>query len=162
MSRFTVISLIAFLLSACQSVKNPVLVEDSSLPHTYCDGRMAWSVETAKDNVAESSVFWIAFEQAPAQEHFNHVNVEATLDGKSVPGGFQYIQSPEPYTVTCTDGDQQFEGVRIKYTLLLPPLSTGEHEIVWKYTLTADLSDELFDYPNGMTGDVASVLKVLP
>jgi hypothetical protein len=153
--------LIAILLSACQSVKNPVLVENTSSQHTYCDGRMAWSAETVKDNLAEYSVFWIAFGEAPAQEDFTHVNVEVKLDGKPVPGGFQYTQSPEPYTVTCTDGGQQFEGVRMKYTLLLPPLSIGGHEIVWKYTLTADLSDDLFDYPKGMTRDAASVLKVL-
>ena len=159
MSRFTVISLIALLLSACQSAKNPVLVEVVS-PHTFCQGRMAWSAETVRDNVAEYSVFWIAFEQAPVQEYFTHVNVEVTLDGKPVLGGFQYTQSPEPYTVTCTDGGQQFEGVRVRYTLLLPPLSTGGHNIVWKYTLIGDLSDEWFDYPNGMTGEIAGVVNV--
>jgi hypothetical protein len=160
MSRYTIISLIAFLLSACLSVKNPVLAETVS-PHTYCHAQMAWSVETVKDNIANYSTFWIAFEQAPVQENFNHVNVEVTLDGNPVVDGFTYMQSPEPYHITCTAGGQQFEGARMKYTLLLPPLSAGEHEIVWKYTLTADLSHNLFAYPNGMTRDVVSVLEVL-
>ncbi len=48
----------------------------------------------------------------------------------------------------------------MKYSLFLPPLSTGEHTIVWKYTLTADLSDDLFDYRNGMTGEIAGVVNV--
>jgi hypothetical protein len=121
---------------------------------------MAWSAETVKDNVAEYSVFWIAFEQAPVQENFKYLNVEVTLDGKPVFDGFQFMQSPEPYSVTCSDGGQQFEGVRMKYTLVLPPLSTGEYTIVWKYTLTADLSDDLFAYGNGMTGEFAGVLSV--
>lgn len=159
MSRFTVISLIAFLLSACQSVKNPVLVEAFDPHHIYCENRMAWSAEATKDDVAEYSTFWIAFEQAPVQENFNYVNVEVTLDGKPV-DGMKYMQSPEPYHVTCTDGGQQFEGSRMKYTLLLPALAMGEHEIVWKYTLTADLRDAWFDYPNGMTGEIAGVVNV--
>ena len=160
MSRFTVISLIVFLLSACQSVKNPVLVEAIAPQHIYCENRMAWSAEATKDNFAEYSVFWVAFEQAPVQKNFDYVNVEVTLDGKPVLDGFRYMQSPEPYSVTCTDDGQQFEGTRMKYTLLLPALATGEHEIVWKYTLTADLSDEWFDYPNGITGEVVGVLSV--
>ncbi|HXQ37949.1 MAG TPA: hypothetical protein VN843_28335 [Anaerolineales bacterium] len=159
MSRFTVISLIAFLLSACQAVKNPVMVEAVS-PHIYCQGQIAWSAEATKDNITDYTTFWIAFEQALVQENFNYVNVEVTLDGKPV-YGMKYIQSPEPYHVTCTDGGQQFESSRVKYTLLLPPLSTGEHTIVWKYTLTADLSNDLFDYPTGMIGEVTGVLEVL-
>lgn len=62
--------------------------------------------------------------------------------------------------VTCTDGGQQFESVRMKYILLVPSLSAGEHKIVWKYTLTADLSEDLFDYSNGMTGEVTGALNV--
>jgi len=158
MSRFNIISLIVLLLCACQSV-NPVLVEASS-QYTYCDGHMAWSVETVNDSVAEYSVFWIAFEQAPVQENFNYVNVDVTLDDKPIVDGFTYMQSPEPYFVTCTDGSQQFESVRVRYTLLLPSLSAGEHEIRWKYTLTADLSDSLFDHPYGMTGEATGVLNV--
>jgi hypothetical protein len=42
----------------------------------------------------------------------------------------------------------------MKNTLLLPPLSTGKHMIVWKYTFTSDLSDNSFDYPNGMSGEI--------
>jgi hypothetical protein len=56
MSRFTVFLLIASMPSACQVVKNPVLVETVS-PHTYCQGQMAWSSEIVKDNVAVYSVF---------------------------------------------------------------------------------------------------------
>lgn len=48
----------------------------------------------------------------------------------------------------------------MRYILLLPSLSVGEHKIVWKYTFAADLSDDLLDYPNGMTGEVTSVLNV--
>ena len=160
MSRTITTLLIAFLLSACQSVKNPVLVEAFAPQHIYCENRMAWSAETVKDNVVEYSVFWIAFEQAPVQEDFTQVNVEVKLDGKPVVDGFEFMQSPEPYSVTCTDGGHQFEGVRVRYTLLLPPLSTGGHNIVWKYTLIGDLSDEWFDYPNGMTGEIAGVVNV--
>jgi|GEM_PF-2563431 len=158
MSRFAVISLIALLLNACQSVKNPVLVEAVS-PHTYCQGQIAWSVQTVKDKIAEYSVFWIAFEQSPVQENFKYVNVEVTLDGKPV-DGMKYMRSPEPYHVTCTDGGQQFESARMRYILLLPPLSAGEHEIVWKYTLMANLSDDLFDYRKGMSGEIAGVVNV--
>jgi len=121
---------------------------------------MAWATEARKVNFADYSTFWIAFEQAPVQENFNYVNVEVTLDGMPVVSGFQYIQSLEPYFATCSDGSQQFEGVRMKYTLLLPPLSIGGHNIVWKYTLIGDLSDEWFDYPNGMTGEIAGVVNV--
>lgn len=160
-------SFIFFLLAACQSkahlpgqsVKNPVLIETVS-PHTYCQGQMAWSSEIVKDNVAVYSIFWIAFEQAPVQEKFKYVNVEVKLDDEPVVEGFGFMQSPEPYPVSCTDGGGQFESVRMKYILLLPPLSVGEHEIAWKYTLTPDWSDDLFDYPDGMTGEVASVLSV--
>jgi hypothetical protein len=160
MSRFAVIPLIVLLLSACQFAKNPVLVESSSPQEVFCQGRMAWSAEATKDNIVDSSTFWIAFEQAPVQENFNHINVEATLDGKPVLDGFQYTQFPEPYSVTCTDGGQQFESARMRYILLLPPLSTGEHEIVWKYTLMANLSDDLFDYRKGMSGEIAGVVNV--
>ena len=159
MSRFTVILLIALLLSACLSVKNPVLVETVS-PHIYCHDQMAWSSEIVKDNVAVYSIFWIAFEQVHVQENFKYVNVEVKLDGEQVVNGFGFVQSPEPYTVTCTDGGQKFESVRMRYTLLLPSLSAGEHKIVWKYTLAADLSDDLFDSPNGMTGEVTSALNM--
>lgn len=159
MSRFTVFLLIASILSACQVTKNPVLVETVS-PHTYCQGQMAWSSETVKDNIAVYSVFWIAFKQAPIQENFKYVHVEVKLDGKQVVNGFGFVQSPEPYTVTCTDGVQKFEGARMRYTLLLPSLSSGEHKIVWKYMFAADSSDDLFDYPNGMTGEVTSTLNI--
>jgi len=158
MSRFTGISLIVLLLCACQLPKKPVVAKAFS-SYIFCQGRMAWATEARKDNLADYSTFWIAFEQAPVQENFNYVNVEVILDGKPV-DGVKYMQSPEPYHFTCTDRGQQFEDVRMKYTLLLPPLSTGEHTIVWKYTLTADLSDDLFDYRNGMTGEIAGVVNV--
>jgi len=160
MSRFTGISLIVLLLCACQLPKNPLVAKAFS-SHIFCQGRMAWGTEATKDNFADYSTFWIAFEQAPVQENFNYFNVEVTLDGNPVVDGFQYTQSPEPYSVTCTDGGQQFESARMKYTLLLPTLSAGEHTIVWKYTITADLSNGQFAYPNGMTGEVAGVLSAV-
>jgi hypothetical protein len=103
MSRFTCISLIVLLLYACQLPKNPGVAKAFS-SHIFCQGRMVWATEATNDNIADYSIFWIAFEQAPVQENFNYVNVEVTLDGMPVVNGFQYIQSPEPYFVTCSDG----------------------------------------------------------
>lgn len=159
MSRFTVIPLIVLLLSACQPSKSPY-ADAFSPQQVLCQGRMAWSADvTMLEKYGDYTTFWIAFEEDPTQENFQYVSVEVTLDGKPV-DGMRYVQSPERYSVTCTDRGQQFESVRVQYYLFLPPLPEGEYELVWKYTLTVDLSDDLFEYPKGMTGEYVGILHV--
>jgi len=157
MKYFVDISLIAILLSACVPSRNAT---DTASPKVYCQGHMAWSAEIVTGNMISYTTFWIAFEQAPVMENFQYLTVAVTLDGQPVVNGFEYLQSPEPFTVTCTDGMDQFESNRVQYTLLLPLLVEGEHKIVWKYTLTADLSDELFNYPAGMTDEITGTMSM--
>lgn len=159
MSRIINVLLIAFFLSACQSVKNPVLVETVS-PHIYCRGQLAWSAETVKDSVTEYSVFWIAFDAATVQDNFKYISVYVTLDGKPTFDEMKFRQLPEPYSVTCSEDGRQFEASRLKYTLFLPSLTKGEHKIKWVYRTTATFSDGLFDYPKGITGEVINMLSV--
>ena len=40
-------------------------------------------------------------------------------------------------------------GGGIKYALFLPPLSKGEHKIVWRASWDADISDGWNHYPKG-------------
>ena len=159
MSRFTIILLIVVLMSACQSVKNPVAVETNS-PYTNCQGQLAWSGEAKKDSVAEYSVFWIAFDAATIQDNFKYLSVYVTLDGKPVYNEMKFRQLPEPYLVTCSEDGRQFEASRINYIFFLPSLTKGEHRINWVYMTTATFSDGEFDYPNGMTAEYPITFQV--
>jgi hypothetical protein len=141
------------LLSACQSSQSNVVGDPSAPPQIFCEGRMAWSAEVITDDVMDYTTFWIAFEAGTVQDDFKYVHVDVTLDGKSVAEEMKYMAAPELYSVTCTETGQQFEASRVKYTLFLPPLSSGEHIILWNYTITADLDDGVFNYPRGMTAE---------
>lgn len=121
---------------------------------------MAWSAEIRTDDLVDYTTFWIAFDAATVQDSFKYVQVNLTLDGNSVSGQMKYVQAPELYSVTCTESGQQFEASRVQYTLILPPLSSGEHSICWKYTITSDLDDGVFDYPRGMTAEYKIKLKI--
>ena len=114
---------------------------------------MAWSTEVKTDDVLDYTTFWIAFDAATAQDSFQYIHVDVTLDGQSLSHEMKYMQAAEPYAITCTDSGQQFEASRVKYTLFLPALASEEHTILWKYTITADLHDGVFNYPVGMTAE---------
>lgn len=148
------------LLSACTSPQGNVAGDSVAPSHTFCDGPTAWSAEVWTDDLMNYTTFWIAFDAATVQDHFKYVYVEVTLDGKSVAEEMKYAQAPEPYSVTCSDSGQQFEASRVQYTLILPSLSSGEHSILWKYTITADLDDDVFDYPHGMTAEYKIKLNI--
>jgi hypothetical protein len=141
-----------WLLSACQSPPSNITDGAFSSPPVFCDGRMAWSAEVTTDDVMDYTTFWIAFDATAAQDSFKHIHVDVTLDGEPLSHEMKYIQAAEPYSVICTDSGQQFEASRVKYTLFLPSLSSEEHVILWKYTITADLNDG-FNYPEGMTAE---------
>jgi len=141
------------LLSACQSSQSKV-VGDLSVPlQTFCEGGMAWSAEVRTDDLMDYTTFWIAFDAATVQDEFQHIQVDVTLDGKSVAQEMKYMAAPEPYSVTCPESGQQFAASRVKYTLILPPLSSGEHNILWNYTITADPNDGVSNYSRGMPAE---------
>lgn len=144
---------IAWLLSACQSPQNPVVNGAPSSPPVVCDGRVAWSAEVTTVDITVISTFWIAFELATAHDRFQSIHVDVTLDGEPLAHEMKYVHAAEPYSITCTESGQQFEASRLKYTLFLPALSSAEHIVVWRYTMTADRQDGVFQYPFGMTGE---------
>lgn len=145
-----------WLLSACQSPPSNVTDGAFSSPPVFCDGRMAWSAEITTDDVMDYTTFWIAFDAATAQDSFKYIHVDVTLDGEPLSHEMKYMQAAEPYSVTCTDSGQQFEAIRVKYTIFLPLLSAKEHSIRWTYTNTADLNDGVFNDPRGMTVEYKS------
>ena len=148
------------LLSAWQpSQSNPVGAVLSH-PPIFCEGQVAWSAEIVTDDLIDYTIFWIAFDAATAQDHFKYVHVDVTLDGESLSEQMKYVQAPEPYSVICTDHPQQFQASRMKFTLLLPPLSSGSHIILWKYRVNTDLEEGVFDYPSGITAEFAVTLNV--
>ncbi|HLO18298.1 MAG TPA: hypothetical protein VK206_25930 [Anaerolineales bacterium] len=143
------------LLSAWKlSQSNPVGAALSH-PHIFCKEQVAWSAEIVTDDSIDYTIFWIAFDATTAQDHFKYVYIDVTLDGESLSEQMKYMQVPEPYSVICTDRSRQFEASRMKFTLFLPPLFPGSHIILWKYRVTTDLDDGVFDYPSGMTGEFA-------
>lgn len=154
------------LLTACQAAEQPLrkstitLGGHTSSPdvivtaqQTFCQDGMAWSTEVITDDVVDHATFWIALDAATIQDDFQYINVEVTLDGNSVAEEMKFQQAAEPYSVTCTESGQQFEAIRVKYTLLLPPLSSGQHSIAWKYTVLSDLDDSAFIYPRELTAE---------
>jgi hypothetical protein len=143
------------LLSACQSSRSNInIVGDPSVPpQTFCEGRMAWSAEVTTDDIVSYTTFWIAFDAATVQDEFQYIQVDVTLDGKSVAQEMKYMAAPEPYSVTCPESGQQFAASRVKYTLILPSLSSGEHNIFWNYTITADPNEGVFNYSHGMPAE---------
>jgi hypothetical protein len=149
----------AWLLSACQSPQRSVAERAIPSPSVYCDGRIAWSAEVTTDDVVGYTTFWIAFDIATAQDLFSYLQVDVTLDGESLSNEMKFMQAAEPYSVTCTDSGQQFEASRVRYTLILPPLSSEEHILRWNYTITADLTDGAFHDLIGMTGEYAITLN---
>ena len=152
MNQISGVIAILILLSACNSNSYiPVTgVEAVQTNHVYCNERMAWSAEVVMDTTATYSTFWLAFDAATVQDEFKYVDVNVTLDGESVDDSFKFVHAPQSYTVTCSDGGRQFDTSRMKYTLFLPSLPKGEHEIVWTYTITSDSSNYSLDLPLDM------------
>lgn len=146
---FLGLMIVVWLLSACQSPQSNVTDRDFSSAPVFCDGRVAWSAEATTDY----TTFWIALDAATAHDSFKYIHIDVTLDGEPLSHEMKYMQAAEPYSITCTDSGQQFEASRVKYTLFLPPFSSEEHLILWKYTITADLNDGVFNYPAGMTAE---------
>ena len=150
-----------WLLSACQSPQNNVTDGAFSSAPVFCDGHMAWSAEVTTDDVMDYTTFWIAFDAATAHDSFKYIHVDVTLNGESLSHEMKYVQAAEPYSITCTDSGQQFEASRVKYTLFLPRLSSEEENIIlWKYTVTADPNDGLFNYPSGVTAEYKIKLNI--
>ena len=111
---------------------------------------MAWSAEVRTDDVMDYTTFWIAFDAFTFQDYFRYVDVEVTLDGQSVAEQMKYMGAAEPYAVTCTKSGRQFEAIRVKYTLVLPLLSPGEHIIRWSFTIKSDIGGGGFEVPSPM------------
>ena len=148
------------LLSACQSSQSK-LVGDPSVPsQTFCQDGMAWSAEVRTDDIVSYTTFWIAFDAATVQDEFQHIQVGVTLDGKPVAEEVKYMATAEPYSVTCPESDQQFAASRVKYTLILPPLSSGEHNILRSYTITADPNEGVSNDSRGMPAEHTIQLNV--
>ena len=140
----------ALLLGACQSSQSNVPGDPSPPPQTICNGHMVWSADITTNNVVDYTTFWIAFDAATFQDHFKYVDVEVTLDGQSVAEQMKYMGAVEPYAVTCTKSGLQFEASRVKYTLVLPLFSPGEHIIRWNFTIKADIAGDGFEVPSLM------------
>jgi len=134
--------IVVFLLSACQ----PSVELSAQEPYVYCNGQFAWSAEEITDDMTHYTIFWVAFESSVAQNNFQYIDVDVTLDGKPV-DSLKFMQAPEPYSINCSDTQRQFEAIRVMYTQILPPMDRGVHKIVWMYTITGDLSDIIFDQP---------------
>jgi hypothetical protein len=148
------------LLSACQSSQSNVLGDPAPPPQTLCEGNMAWSAEVRTDEVMDYTTFWIAFDAATFQDYFKYVDVEVTLDGQSVAEQMKYMGAVEPHAVTCTKSGLQFEASRVKYTLVLPVLSPGEHIIRWSFTIKTNIGGGGFEVPSPMAAEYPITLHV--
>ena len=164
---FSIFLLTILVLSACQPSApaaqppdNASVADAFSPQSTFCEFQTEWTVEATTKDWIDVTSFWVAVDEATAQDNFKHLSVEIKLDSGPVAEAMKYPEGPETYSVTCPDAANSFSGSRMKWSLFLPPLSKGAHTIVWKYTIEADINDGFFDYPKGTEQVLTATLNV--
>jgi hypothetical protein len=161
----SVFILVVLILSACQPQapaaqppKDASVVQAFSKQQAGCEGLSEWAIEASPLDWIDVSEEWGAIDSATAQDNFKHLKVETFLDGKALADVMAHPTSPEPFSLTC--GDITIEGSAVKYALFLPPLSKGDHKILWRITLDSEISDGWGKYPAGVLGEFTANVKV--
>ncbi len=162
---FSMLVLVMLALGACQPKvpgaqppKDAPVVQAFSKQKAGCESLTEWTVEAGPQDWIDVSEEWAAIDSATAQENFKHLKVETSLDGKALADAMKYPTSPEPFSLTC--GSTTMQGSAVKYALYLPPLSQGDHKVVWRITLDAEISDGWGTYPAGVLGEFTANMKV--
>jgi len=142
------------LLSSCQPKgptslppKDAPVVEGFSKQKGMCEGLMDWKVEAGTKDWIDVSIEWVATDTTTVQDNVKHIKFETSVDGTTLAETMKYPSAPEPFSINCSG--TVIEGGGIRYTLLLPPLSKGEHKIAWHVTILDNLNDGWNDYPKG-------------
>ena len=133
--------------SASVPPKDAPVVEAFSKQKAMCEGQTAWTVEASPKDWLDAGVEWVAKDAATAQDNIKHFKLETSVDGHILADTTKYPGSPEPLSIN--HGGTVTEGSSIRYALFLPPLSKGEHHIVWHVTVETDMNDGWNDYPTG-------------
>lgn len=164
-SLFYVFMLIVLVLSSCQPKvpaaqppKNATAVEAFSKQKAGCEGVAEWTIEASPQDWIDATSEWAAIDVVTVQDNFRHLKVETYLDGKAIADAMEYPTSPEPFSLTC--GDTTLQGSAMKYALFLPPLSKGDHKILWRISLDAEISDGWGTYPAGVLGEFTATVHV--
>ena len=127
--------------------KDAPVVEAFSKQKAMCESHLEWTVEASTKDWIDVGVEWAAIDAATAQDNIKHLKLETSLDGTTVADTMKYPSSAEPFSINRSGAP--IRGGGIKYALFLPPLSRGEHKIVWRAFLDADISDGWNHYPKG-------------
>jgi hypothetical protein len=165
-SPLIVLMLLGFLLMSSSQTKVPSslppkdapVVEAFSKQKAMCEGLMDWNMEVGGKDWIDVSIEWVAVDTATVIDNVKHINLETSVDGRKLTATMKYPSSPDPFSINC--GDTVINGSSIKYTLYLPPLSKGEHKIVWHGVVEDDLNDGWNEYPKGTEFTFTSTVTV--
>ena len=127
--------------------KDAPVVETFSKQKAMCEGQTAWTVEASPQDWLDASVEWAAIDAATVQENVKRLKIETSVDDQTLGETMKDPSRLEPFSINCSG--TVIEGSGIKYALFLPPLSRGEHRIVWQVTVETDMSNGWNDYPKG-------------
>jgi hypothetical protein len=162
---FSMFVLVMLVLSACQPKapsaqppKDASVVQAFSKPKAACEGVAEWTIEANSQDWIDVSIEWTAIDSTTVQDNFKHLKFETFLDGKALADVMKYPTGLEPFSLTC--GDMAIEGSALKYALFLPPLSKGDHKILWRVILDAEISDGWGTYPAGVAGEFTANVTV--
>ena len=112
-----------------------------------CESKLEWTVEASTKDWIDAGVEWAAIDAATARDNVKHLKLETSLDGKTLTNTMKCPSSAEAFWIN--GNGHPAHGGGIKYALFLPPLSKGQHKIVWRASLDADISDGWNHYPKG-------------
>ncbi len=159
-SSLSFIALLSVLpVSACQTIaclpKGPASLPPRDAPVVEAfpkqkamrEGQTEWMVAASPKDWLDVGVEWVAKDAATVQDNAEHLKIEILVDGHILADTMKYPGSPEPLSIN--HGSTAAQGSGIKYALFLPPLSKGEHPIVWHVTVETDMNDGWNDYPTG-------------
>jgi hypothetical protein len=85
-------------------------------------------------------------------------NIRVWLDQKEIPDAKRFSIGPYPFYIDMLR--YSIDGYAMRMALIVPPLSTGDHQVDWKLSLEKEIWDRGDVYEAGTTWNVRSLLHV--
>jgi D-alanyl-D-alanine carboxypeptidase len=149
-----------FLYPADSLPEDGKAVQVFSNEKLFCDHLTRWEASARSDQWIDLGQAWVVATTAEkAQQVWQYHDHRISVSGLNVENLDQYQQEVEHYQVTCPDGtlDLYARGFKI----YLPPLPSGEYEIVWRSVITDKFHNGFAEYRVGDFLEARAQLTVL-
>ena len=135
------------------------VVQAFSKQQAYCEGNFDQVRTVPAGSWVDLGIEWDAIDAETVEATWPYLTIAISVDGEEIENPKQHSKGPYKAVLECPN--ETHVGYAMANALYAPPLSIGDHKVVWTVGFARDVNDGWSTYPKGKVVVATSTLHVV-